>query len=97
MLLPPVSDFFSPFGHLPAVEAAIEGLRNNRAESLAGLTPPTVALLAAHAAAELRRPVILVVESNTRAESLAEPTRFFLRALSGEPVAPAGPVLTLTA
>ncbi len=87
MLLPPVADFFLPFGRLPAVEAAIEGLRHNRAESLSGLTPPAVALLIAHAAADLRRPVVVIVESNGRAESLVEPTRFFLRALSGEPVA----------
>ena len=86
MLLPPVADFFSPFGRLPAVEAAIEGLRHDRAESLSGLTPPTVALLIAHVASEFRRPVVVIVESNARAEALAEPTRFFLRALSGEPV-----------
>ena len=87
MLLPTVADFFSPFGRLAAVESVVEGLRRNRAESLSGLTPPAAALLVAHVAAELRRPVIAVVDSNARAEALVEPVRFFFRALSAQPAA----------
>ena len=41
------------------------------------MTDPVKALVAALAAAELRRPVLLVVESDRRAEELLEPLALF--------------------
>jgi transcription-repair coupling factor (superfamily II helicase) len=95
MVLSSVAEFLSPFGRLPAVEAAFENLRRNRAATLAGLAPPAVALMVAEIAAGLRRPVVMVVESDSRGEELAEPLRFFLRVLANLPPAAAGIVPAL--
>ncbi|MGB6198305.1 MAG: transcription-repair coupling factor [Candidatus Acidiferrales bacterium] len=95
MVLSSVAEFFSPFGRLPAVEAALDHLRRNRAATLAGLAPPAVALLVAEVAAALHRPIVLVVESDSRGEELAEPLRFFLRVLANLPASAVGCVPAL--
>ncbi len=85
MLLPSIAELLARVGRHPAVEATLDALRRGASEArLAGLTDPAKALIAAHVAAELRRPVLLLAESNPRAELLAEPLRFFYRALSGK-------------
>jgi transcription-repair coupling factor (superfamily II helicase) len=95
MVLSSVAEFLSPFGRLPAVEAALENLRRNRAATLAGLAPPAVALMVAEVAAGLRRPVIVVVETDSRGEEIMEPLRFFLRVLGNLPASAAGSVPAL--
>ena len=90
-----VAEFLSPFARLPAVEAALENLRRDRAAALAGLAPPAVALMVAEVAAGLRRPVIVVVESDARAAEMAAPLRFFLRALANFPASAVGTVPAL--
>ncbi|MGD0841016.1 MAG: transcription-repair coupling factor [Candidatus Acidiferrales bacterium] len=95
MLLSSIAEFLSPFARLPAVEAALEHLRRDRPATLAGLAPPAVALMVAHVAGELRRPVIVVVESDARAEELAAPLRFFLRAFANLPPSAVGSVPAL--
>jgi transcription-repair coupling factor (superfamily II helicase) len=95
MVLSSVAEFLAPFGRLPAVEAALENLRRNRAATLAGLAPPAVALMVGEVAAGLRRPVVVVVESDSRGEELMEPLRFFLRVLANMPAAAVGYVPAL--
>jgi len=92
MLLSSVAEFLSPFARLPAVEAALENLRRNRTATLAGLAPPAVGLMVAAVAADLRRPVVVVVESDLRAEQLAAPLQFFLRVLANLPASSVGNV-----
>src|SRR6266852_4046341 len=93
MLLPSVSETLAAVSRHPALEAAISALRRGVAqkvaqevahEHLAGLTDTAKALVAAHVAAELRRPVVVIVTSGTRAEALAASLEFFFKALAGQ-------------
>ncbi len=89
MILPLVAEILARVGRHPAVEEALDSLRRGAAESrLAGLTDPAKALLLATAALAWNRPVVFVVESNPRADALADPIRFFYRALGGKSAAP---------
>jgi len=91
MLLPSIAELLARVVRHPAVEEALDSLRRGAAEMrLAGLTDPAKALAAAQAAAALRQPVVLLVESNQRAEALVEPLRFFYRALAGKPTSQVG-------
>ncbi len=86
MILPLVSELLGRVGRRPAVEEAFESLRRSGGQvCLAGLTDSAKALLAPLAAAALGRPVMLLVESNQRAEAMAEPLRWFYRAVTGKP------------
>src|SRR6266853_1900566 len=85
MLLPSVSETLASVSRHPALEAAISALRRGVAhEHVAGLTDTAKALVAAHIAAELRRPVIVLVTSGARAETLAASLEFFYKALAGQ-------------
>jgi transcription-repair coupling factor (superfamily II helicase) len=85
MLLPSVSETLASVTRHPALESAISALRRGAAhERLAGLTDTAKALVAAHVAAELRRPVVVLVASGARAETLAASLQFFYRALAGQ-------------
>jgi transcription-repair coupling factor (superfamily II helicase) len=86
MILPLVSELLSRVGRQPAVDKAIESLRYGAGVSrLAGLTDPAKAIVTALTAARLPRPVVLVVESNERAESCLETVRYFYRAITSKP------------
>ena len=94
MIFPAVIESLSRVARHPAMDDALAALRRgSMRELLAGLTDPVKALVAALAAAELRRPVLLLTETGQRAEQMLEPLRFFARALSG----PAAPVALLPA
>jgi transcription-repair coupling factor (superfamily II helicase) len=83
MILPVVAEVLARVGHHPAIEASLDQVRRGTREThLAGLTDPAKAVVVAQAAAALERPVLWLVESNERAEALAEPLRFAYRALS---------------
>src|SRR5580704_11941850 len=93
MLLPSVSETLASVSRHPALEAAISALRRGVAqgnakgvahERVAGLTDTAKALVAAHVAAELRRPVVVLVTSGARAETLAASLQFFYAALAGQ-------------
>src|SRR5438270_3139266 len=89
MLLPSVSETLASVSRHPALEAAISALRRSVAqdpahEHVAGLTDTAKALVAAHVAAELRRPVIVVVTSGARADAMAASLEFFFKALAGQ-------------
>jgi transcription-repair coupling factor (superfamily II helicase) len=95
MILSGVSEALSRVGRLKAVEETVDAIRRAGGEvRLAGLTDPAKALLIPLAFTELGRPLIVLVESNQRAEELLAPLRWFYRALTGKP---ASRVLTLPA
>jgi transcription-repair coupling factor (superfamily II helicase) len=84
MILSPVDELLSRIAHHPSVDAVFDELRHNASESrLSGLTEPAKAIVAAQIAAGLRRPVIVLVDSDARAESMLEPLNYFLRAAAG--------------
>ena len=84
MLFQAVTENLARLARHPAMDDALAALRRGSPrELLAGMTDPVKALVAAVAAAELRRPVLLLVETDRRAEEILEPLRFFARAVSG--------------
>jgi transcription-repair coupling factor (superfamily II helicase) len=84
MILPVVGELLAkPLRH-PAMEGALEALRRGgRSVSLSGLQDTAKAFAAACMAFDLRRPLFLVVESNSRAEAMLELLRFFYAARGG--------------
>ncbi len=85
MILSSVSETLAPVSHHPALESAIAALRQGAArERLVGLTETAKALLAAIVATELRRPIVVLVESGARAEVFAASMQFFYAALAGQ-------------
>jgi transcription-repair coupling factor (superfamily II helicase) len=87
MIFPTVIENLARLSRHPAMDDAIAALRRgSMRETLAGLTDPVKALVAALAAAELRRPVLLLVENGRRAEEMLEPLRYFVGAFSGPAV-----------
>jgi transcription-repair coupling factor (superfamily II helicase) len=85
MILPSVSETLAPVTLHPAIESAIAALRHRiTRERLAGLTETAKTLVAASVAAELRRPVVVLVETSARAESFAASLEFFFSALAGQ-------------
>jgi len=86
MILSLVSELLARIARRPVVEQALDELRRSGGEvRLSGLTASAKALLVPIAGAQLGRPVILLVETNQRAESLLEPVRWFYRAVTGKP------------
>jgi transcription-repair coupling factor (superfamily II helicase) len=86
MILPLVSELLARIAHRPAVEQACDKLRRLGGEvRLAGLTDSAKAVLAPLVASSLGRPVILLVDSNQRAEALLDPVRWFYTAATGKP------------
>ena len=85
MILSSVSETLASVSRHPALESAIAALRQGTArERLAGLTDTAKALLAAIVATELRRPMVVLVESGARAEVFAASMQFFYAALAGQ-------------
>jgi len=85
MILSSVSETLASVGRQTALESTISELRQGTArERLAGLTPTGKALVAAIIATELRRPMVILVESGARAEEFAASMQFFYKALAGQ-------------
>ena len=86
MILPLLAELFTRIGTHAATRAALDATRAEGGHArLAGLTDPAKTLVAGQAAASAGRPVILLVHSNDRADQIAEPLRYFYRALTGRP------------
>jgi transcription-repair coupling factor (superfamily II helicase) len=84
MILSPVDELLSRIAHHPSVDAVLDELRHNAPVTrISGLIEPAKAIVGAQVAAALRRPAIILVESDARAESLLAPLNYFLRAASG--------------
>jgi transcription-repair coupling factor (superfamily II helicase) len=95
MLFPAVTELFGHLARLPALDHALDALRQgSRKEDLAGLTIPAKALVTAITVTELRRPTVVLVEDERRAATLLEPLQFFHRTMNGNS---AEPVLLLPA
>ena len=78
MILPSVSETLASVCRHPILESAISALQRGPArERLSGLADTAKALIAAQVAAELRRPLVVIVASNARAEVLAASLQFF--------------------
>src|ERR1700692_3745589 len=85
MILSSVSETLASVSRHPALESAIAALRQGtERERLAGLTDTAKSLLAAIVATELRRPMVVLVESGARAEVFAASMQFFYTALAGQ-------------
>ncbi len=85
MILSSVSETLASVSRHPALESAISGLRQGTSrERIAGLMDTAKALLAAIVATELRRPMVVLVESGGRAEVFAASMQFFYAALAGQ-------------
>jgi transcription-repair coupling factor (superfamily II helicase) len=85
MILPSVSETLASVSRHPSLETAISALHQSSArERLAGLTDTAKALIAGQVAAEVRRPVVVLVASGAQAESLAASLQFFYSALAGQ-------------
>jgi transcription-repair coupling factor (superfamily II helicase) len=86
MILPPVAELLSRVTRRAVVLDSLEALRNSNARvSLSGLTDPAKALISAFAAAHLNRPIVLLVDSNNRAEEFLDLARYFFVASSRKP------------
>ena len=85
MILSSVSETLASVGRQSALESTISELRQGTPlERLAGLTQTGKALIAAIIATELRRPMVILVESGARAEEFAASMQFFYKALAGQ-------------
>jgi transcription-repair coupling factor (superfamily II helicase) len=99
MILSGVSESLARVGRLKAIEETLDRIHRSGGDvRLAGLTDSAKALLIPLAFADLGRPLIVLVDSNERAEDLLAPLRWFYRALTGKPgsrvlVLPASDVL----
>lgn len=86
MILPPVAELLSRVTRRAAVLDSLEALRSSNARArLSGLTDPAKALISAFATAHLNRPIILLVDSNNRAEEFLDLARYFFVAFSRKP------------
>ncbi|HET9402415.1 MAG TPA: transcription-repair coupling factor [Candidatus Acidoferrales bacterium] len=84
IILPYVDELLSRVARLEAVDAALTNLRRGARESrITGLTPEAKIVIAAKLGAELRRPAVLVVGSDSRADEAIEAVRYLLRASGG--------------
>src|SRR5215470_6800306 len=94
MILPVVRERLEMLVRQPALEGVLSALRGGvKATGCAGLTELAKAIAVAHITHELRRPAFLLVESNKKAEAIAETLRFcfsvFPGAMGGVAVLPA--------
>src|SRR6202035_4137281 len=86
MILPQVSELLQRVSRRPVIEEAVDTIRRSGKEvRLSGLTDSAKALILPLAFAKLGRPTTLLVASNTRAEAMIEPMRWFYRAVTGKP------------
>ena len=85
MILPSVSETLAPVSVHAGLQAALAALRQGTArERIAGLTDTAKALIAAMVVTDLRRPMVVLVESGGRAEVFAAAMQFFYSALAGQ-------------
>jgi len=89
MILPSVSETLAAAIRHPALESVLSALGGGALrERLAGLTDTAKALIAGQVAADLRRPVIVVVPTNAQAERFAATLQFFYTAFAGQQATP---------
>jgi transcription-repair coupling factor (superfamily II helicase) len=85
MILPSVAETLASVTRQAALETIVSRLgADTTFERLAGLTETAKALVVAHVATVLRRPLIIVVATGGQAESLSTAIQFFYTALAGQ-------------
>jgi transcription-repair coupling factor (superfamily II helicase) len=94
MILPVVRERFEALLRQPALEGVVSALQGGaKAAGCVGLTELAKAIVVAYITSQLRRPAFLVVDSNKKAEAIAETLRFcfsiFPGATGGAAVLPA--------
>ncbi len=86
MILPLVSELVARISHLEAIQQGCEKLRRKEAEvTFAGFTDSAKSILLPLVFRELGHPIVLLVESNQRAEEMLQPLRWFYRAATAKP------------
>src|SRR5260370_37701657 len=89
MLFPAVTELFGHLARLPALDDALEALRQGSpSEELAGLTTPAKALGPALGGSQLRPPPLIPVGEESPAEGFIAPLRFLYCPLNGNSPAP---------
>src|SRR5262245_58180267 len=84
MILPVVRERLETLVRQPALEGVLSALRGGaKTAGCAGLTELAKAATVAHLTHELRRPAFLLVDSNKKAESIAETLRFWFSIFPG--------------
>jgi transcription-repair coupling factor (superfamily II helicase) len=84
MILPVVRERLETLVRQPALEGLLSALRGGaKTAGCAGLTELAKAIAVAHITHELRRPAFLLVESNKKAEAIAEMLRFCFSVFPG--------------
>src|SRR6266403_2263111 len=94
MILPVVRERFEALLRQPALEGVVSALQGGaKAAGCVGLTALAKAIAVAYITSQLRRPAFLIVDSNKKAEAIAETVRFcfsfFPGATGGVAVLPA--------
>jgi transcription-repair coupling factor (superfamily II helicase) len=98
MILPVVRERLEALVRQPALEGVVSALRGGaKPAGCAGLTELAKAIAAAHLTHELRRPAFLLVESNKKAEAIAETLRFCFSVYPGPFAGTGGGVAVLPA
>ena len=84
MILPVVRERLEALVRQPALDGVLSRLRGGqKAVGCAGLTELPKAIVVSHITHELRRPAFLLVESNKKAEAIAETLRFWFTIFPG--------------
>jgi transcription-repair coupling factor (superfamily II helicase) len=84
MILPVVRERLETLVRQPALDGVLSALRGGaKVAACAGLTELAKAVAVAHVTHELRRPAFLLVESNKKAEAIAEMLRFCFNVFPG--------------
>src|SRR6201987_353177 len=98
MILPVVRERLEALVRQPALEGVVSALRGGaKSAGCTGLTELAKAMAAAHVTHELRRPAFLLVESNKKAEAIAETLRVCVSVYPGSFAGTSGGVAVLPA
>src|SRR5260370_38226237 len=84
MILPVVRERFEALLRQPALEGVVSALQGGaKAAGCVGLTDLAKAIAVAYMTSQLRRPAFLIVDSNKKAEAIAETLRFCFSGFPG--------------
>ena len=84
MILPVVRERFEALLRQPALEGVVSALQSGgKAAGCVGLTELAKAVAVAYITSQLRRPAFLIVDSNKKAEAIAETVRFCFSVFPG--------------
>src|SRR5215467_259982 len=98
MILPVVRERMEALLRQPALEGLVSALQGGGKSAVcSGLTALAKCIVVAHLTTQLRRPAFLVVESNKKAEAIAETLRFCFSIFQSAGTTGAGGVTVLPA